>query len=95
MKENITKTYKKSSARLGKTINLDAKEIAKNIYIDTNIEYLAKTSVFMSLKDHKPNFMSSHPCRLINPCKSELGKISKIILEKTNDTLIKSLNLDQ
>ena len=40
---------------------------------------------FISLKDHKANFMSSHPCRLINSCKSELGKT---ILEKTNNALM-------
>ena len=39
--------------------------------------------------------MSSHPCQLINPSKNELGKISKAILEKKNDALMKSLNLNQ
>ena len=32
LKENITKTYKKTSERLEKAINLEAKEIAKNRY---------------------------------------------------------------
>ena len=54
---------------------------------------MAKTPAFIDLKDHKLNFMLSHLFRLINSCKSELGKISKIILEKTNDALLKSLNL--
>ena len=44
---------------------------------------LAKTPAFISLKDHKPNFMCSYPCHLTKPCKSELGKISKTISGKT------------
>ena len=31
----------------------------------------------------------------MNPCKGELGKISKTILEKTNDVLVKSIYLNQ
>ena len=44
---------------------------------------------------HKPHFKFSLSCHLINPCKSELCKISKTILEKTNDALMESLNLNQ
>ena len=33
-------------------------------------------------KDHKENFANNKQTRLINPCKPELGKISKQILEK-------------
>ena len=39
-----------------------------------------KNPAFITLKDHKINFRTSTPCRLLNPCKSELGKISKLIL---------------
>lgn len=94
MKENITKTYKKSSAQLEKGINLEAKQIAKTIDMNTRVEFLSKTPAFISLKDHKPNSMSSHPCHLINPCKSELGKISKIILQKADKALAKSLSIN-
>ena len=37
---------------------------------------------FISLKDHKANFQNNQPCRLLNPTKCELGKVSKKILEK-------------
>ncbi len=36
--------------------------------------------IFISLKDHKENFENNPKCRLINPAKSESGKLSKIIL---------------
>ena len=93
--ENINKTYKKSTYRLEHTINMEAKQIAKNIKLDDRIESLAKTPAFMTLKDHKENFRSSHSCRLINPSKSELGKVSKSILEKLNTNLVNSLKVNQ
>ena len=93
--ENITKTYKKSTNRLEHAINMEPKHIAKNIKMDDRIESLTKTRVFTTLKDHKENFRSSHPCRLINPSKSELGKVSKAILDKVNTILVDSLKVNQ
>ena len=34
-------------------------------------------------------------CRLINPCKSEIGKVSKQLLEKINNQLLEKLNVNQ
>ena len=93
--ENITKTYKKLTYRLEHAINMEAKHIAKNIKLGDRIESLAKTPAFITLKDHKENFRSIHPCRLINPSKSELGKVSKSILEKVNTNLVNSLKVNQ
>ena len=39
-----------------------------------------KTSLLI-LKDHKDNFENNSTCRLINPAKTEIGKISKRILD--------------
>ena len=74
---------------------MEAKEIAAGIKIDDRIEYMAKAPTYLTLKDHKDNFRSAHPCRLINPCKSEIGKISKSILENINRNLIKLLQVKQ
>ena len=93
--ENITKSYKKSPTRLEKSINLEAKEIAAGVKLDDRIEYMAKAPAYITLKDHKDNFRSAHPCRLINPCKSEIGKISKSILENINRNLLKLLQVNQ
>ena len=95
LRNNVTKTYRKAPPRLEKAINLEAKEIAKNINLDDRIECIAKNNAFVTLKDHKQNFRSAIPCRLINPCKSELGKIIKIMLENINKTLIEQLNVNQ
>ncbi len=50
---------------------------------------------FISLKDYKENFENDSKCRLINPAKRESGKLSKIILDKINSNLRRTLNLNQ
>ena len=95
LRNNVTKTYRKAIPRLEKAISLEAKEIARNINLDDRIECIAKNNAFVTLKDHKLNFRSATPSRLINPCKSELDKISKIILKNMNKTLIEKLNVNQ
>ena len=92
--DKIKKTYRKSTPRLEKAINMEAKSIAKNINLDDRIDSLAKNPEFITLKDHKPNFRSSLPRRLINPSKNELGKVSKVFLENINKHLIGLFNVN-
>ena len=54
-----------------------------------------KNSYFINLKDHKPNFLSNPKTRLLNPTKNELGKISKVILDKINLNLQNATNVNQ
>ena len=42
LRDNVTKTYRKAPPRLEKAINLQAKEIAKNINLDDRSESMAK-----------------------------------------------------
>ena len=49
----------------------------------------------MSLKDHKPNFQQKPTCRLINPAKTELGRVSKQIVERINDEIRSKTQLNQ
>ena len=76
-------------------INLEEKQIAKGIKLDDKVECTAQNQVFITLKDLKTSFRISTPCRLLNPCKSELGKISKLILEKANKYLADLISLNQ
>ena len=39
---------------------------------------------FLTLKDHKNNFANNPQVRLINPANNELGRISKVALDKIN-----------
>ena len=84
LKDNITKSYKKLTDRLQKSINMEAKNIAKKIQLSDRIECLVKTPTFITLKDHKDNFQSSLHFPLVNPSKSELGKVSNSILKILN-----------
>ena len=74
---------------------MDAEEIPEGVKPDDRIEYMAKAPAYITLRDHKYNFRSAHPCRLINPCKSEIGKTSKSILENINRNLLKLLQVNQ
>ena len=53
------------------------------------------TNCFITLKDHKENFENNSETRLINPAKNEVGRISKIILDKINLSLKEQLGVNQ
>ena len=95
LKENVTKTYKKAPPKVETAINLEAKCIATNLNLSDRIERLAQTPAYITLKDHKENFQSNPSCRLINQSKAELGRISKIILDRINNELLSKLNYNQ
>ena len=77
LNENITSTYKKIGKEPLNHINTEAQAIARDLKVDDRIEFFAKREAFVTLKDHKDNFVSHPKCRLINTAKSEIGKISK------------------
>ena len=56
---------------------------------------MAERQAFITLKDHKDNFVNKPTCRLINPAKSEIGRISKQILENVNTTVRQKTGLNQ
>ena len=56
---------------------------------------LAEQQCFITIKDHKENFRTNPKYRLINPTKSEIGKVSKIILENINNKVRKTTKLNQ
>ena len=90
LQETVTKTYKKATQKVGTSIILEGKNT-----IDDHVECLAKTEASITLKDHKDNFRSHPTVRLLNPCKCELEKTSKCILEEVNNTIKATLNLNQ
>ena len=59
------------------------------------MEVFAEKKAYITLKDHKPNFRTKPSCRLINPAKSEIGLISKQILEAINSRIRAATNLQQ
>ena len=61
-----------------------SKQILKNNEILNRIEINGENNCFLTLKDQKDNFANNPQVRLINPAKNELGRISKVILDKIN-----------
>jgi hypothetical protein len=93
--DNITKTYKLGSDDITDDINVELKKITSNLSIADRVDTMARRNAFVTLKDHKENFDSNPKCRLINPSKSEHGKVSKIIIDDINNNIRSTLNLNQ
>ena len=72
-----TKGIKKSNDEAVSKITAGDKTIAERLDLSDRIDTTAKRESFITLKDHKPNFRNKPTCRLINPCKPELGRVSK------------------
>ena len=54
-----------------------------------------ENNCFFTLKDHKDNFANNPQVRLIDPAKNELGKISKVILDKINLAIREHFSFNQ
>ena len=95
MRDNVTALYKKSDPTTEKQINTEAKQITEQLKIDDRVEVIAHKPAYITLKDHKPQFPNNIKCRLINPTKTNIGKVSKQILDKVNTALKTKLKLGQ
>ena len=51
------------------------------------VDTMAKQECFITLKVHKEDYRTNPKYHLLNPTKSQLGKISKQMLQKINKTL--------
>ena len=80
--ENFTKKYKEVNMSSPKRINRKGRKITKTFDFSYRVDTMAKQECFLTLKDHKKDYRTNPKYRLLNPTKSELGKISKQILQK-------------
>merc|ERR1712240_404487 len=81
---NITKDYEKCTDKTLKDINLEAKNLTKNLKINDRIKQLPLKNAYITVKDHKENFLTHPKCRLINPTKSDVGRIVKVKIDCIN-----------
>ena len=95
LNDNITKNYKKSCDDTKNKIDREGKGIASKLELDDRMEIYAEREAFITLKDHKENFISKPTCRLINPAKTEIGIVSKQLVEKINKNVRESTHLQQ
>ena len=93
--DNITKTYRKARGDIKHEIDSEAKVIAYGLDLANRMEVYAKKEPFVTLKDHKPNFISKPTCRLIVPSKPEMGVVSQQILADINTRLREETKFNQ
>ena len=79
LNKNVHKEYKKSSEETALSNEKADLKVAEKLEISDRIHKTAKKDSFVTLKDHKAGFRSNPQCRLLNPTKPELGKVSKKI----------------
>ena len=56
---------------------------------------MRESESYITIKDHKEDFTLKVSCRLINPSKSDIGKISKHVLDKVNQKLLSVTEVNQ
>ena len=76
-------------------INKSAKKITEKLPLSDRIEKMQETEAYITIKDHKESFPNKIRCRLINPSKSSVGRISKVNLDKINDNIQKKTSVNQ
>ena len=95
MSNAITKDYKKAGPNVVNIINKEAAVIADKLGISDRVDQFRLQDPFITIKDHKQDFPARVDTRLINPAKSNIGVISKQILDKINETIRAKLNAKQ
>ena len=95
MRDSVTAHYEKADLATEDAINREARDITEGLEISDRVEPIAKKNAYITIKDHKDNFPNNVKCRLINPAKSNVGKISQQLLQDINKQIREKLNLQQ
>ena len=91
----VTTTYKKSNKETERRINCEGIKYAKEANILDKVEVNGTANCFVTLKDHKEDFLNHTTTRLINPAKNLIGRISKQILDQINSKLCEILKVNE
>ena len=67
----------------------------QELSIDDRVEKMLETEAYITIKDHREAFPHKLSFHLLNPCKSDIGKIGKNILDRINKSLISSTHANQ
>ena len=93
----ITSACRKANGYIKNRINEKGKEIVKKSFdnIIDRMDVNTESSCFITIKNHKENFLNHPKVRLINPAKNELGRINKTILDDINMKLFETTKINQ
>ena len=92
---SVTSTYKKANNNIKKQINMTGKSLIGDKNAIKRTEIHEEGNSFITIKDQKENFDNYPTVRLISPTKSELERISKLILDKINKKISQKFELNQ
>ena len=81
LKSKIANNYKIDYNNTIEQIDKDTSKFASRLQIEDRLGKFKKKEAYILIKEHKPNFENKLPTRLINPSKTELGRISKRIIQ--------------
>ena len=93
--KEVIKHYNKAPRHLEKELNSEAKMLATKLGIVDRVEKYNLKNCFITIKDHKSDFKENPKCRLINPAKTQMGKVSKIFVQDICASLRIALNINQ
>ena len=82
LEKEVNNDYKKENIQHIQKINKAHKQVVRDLDIADRVFKTVDREAFVTLKDHKENFDNNPKCRLLNPTKGGIGKISKQILSK-------------
>ena len=69
--------------------------MTRKLKVANRISKIPLKEAFITMKDHKENFNSAPKCRLLNPTKSNVGRVSKTILDQANNAIRAETKLRQ
>ena len=87
--------HKNNRQKKVKSINYEAKKTVEKLSIDDRVEKMQQNEAFITTKDHKEGFPHHVSCRLLNPSENNIGRISKVLLDKINLAVLSSTKINQ
>ena len=96
MNVEIQKSYKKADPKNVESVKKEHGKTAVEMDLDDRIFTTVPRESYVKLKDHKEDFQNNPKTRIINPTKTELGKVAmKITDEIVKQIRAKDVNLTQ
>ena len=95
LEKNINDDYKKENLKNVHNATIAHQEVVKQLGLEERVFKTTTRTAFITIKDHKVNFMNDPKCRLLNPTKPEIGRISKKILQNVINVIREKSKLRQ
>ena len=88
LNNKIMESYKIDHSNTITKINRDTAKFTSKMQIVNRLGKIEEKSAYILFKDHKKHFLDTKQARLINPTKTELGLISKKLIQRITSRLL-------